>query len=106
MRLWLSVLTVIVANAVLKASDPLLLGCRPLPAAAVKVTGLTTPVLPAGLVVAEVADVAGHGGQQLDPAQLTGLGVAALAGIARDPDAPCAGLWHGGHRGAPMAGMA
>lgn len=82
MRLWLSVLTVIAANAVLKASGPLLLGRRPLPAAAVKVTGLTAPVLLAGLIV---TDVAGQDWQQLNLAQLLGLGVSAVARLAHMP---------------------
>lgn len=82
MRTLLSVLVVSLANSVLKASGPLALGQRPLPAAAVKVTGLTAPVLLAGLII---TDLGGRGWDQLEWTQLAGVGVAGVARLARTP---------------------
>jgi hypothetical protein len=82
MRIWLSALAVIVANAITKASGPLLLGQRPLPALAAKVTGLTAPVLLAGLVV---TDLGGEDWSGVDPAQVLGVAAAAAARLARAP---------------------
>ena len=70
-RLWLSILAVTVANWLLKAGGPLVLGSRTLPAAARHVVALLAPVLLAALVV---VDLAGPDWQQV-------LGVA-VAGVA------------------------
>lgn len=82
MRIWLSVLAVTLANAVIKASGPLALGRRPLPAVAVKVTGLTAPVLLAGLIVTHLGD---EGWDGLDWTQVAGVGAAGLARLAKTP---------------------
>ena len=82
MKLWISALAVTTANALLKASGPLALGQHRLPAAAVKVTTLLTPVLLAGLVV---TDLAGPRWHELDWTQTAGVGAALLAGLARAP---------------------
>ncbi len=51
MRLWLSILAVTVANWLLKASGPLVLGDRQLQPVARRVVALMAPVLLAGLIV-------------------------------------------------------
>jgi branched-subunit amino acid transport protein len=81
-KLWLSVLAVTVANVVLKASGPLVLGQRRLPPMAVRITTLLAPVLLAGLVV---TDLAGPGWSHVDRAQLAGVAAAALVGLTRAP---------------------
>ena len=55
MRLWLSILAVTVANWLLKASGPLVLGDRQLQPVARRVVALMAPVLLAGLIVVELA---------------------------------------------------
>ncbi len=82
MRLWMSALLVTLANVLLKASGPLVLGRRRLPAVAVKLTTLLAPVLLAALVV---TDLAGPRWRDLDGAQTAGVGAALLAGLARAP---------------------
>ena len=82
MRLWLSVLAVTVANWVLKAAGPFVLGDRPLPAAARRVVGLMAPVLLSGLIV---VDLAGEEWADLDWTQLVGVAVAGLAWAVRAP---------------------
>lgn len=52
--LWLSVLTVTIANWAMKASGPLALGARQLPPAVGQVTSLIAPVPLAGLIVIEL----------------------------------------------------
>jgi branched chain amino acid efflux pump len=81
-RVWLSVLAVTVANWLLKASGPLVLGNRPLPPAARQVVSLVAPVLLAALVVVELA---GPDWQALDARQLAGVGVAGAAWALRAP---------------------
>jgi hypothetical protein len=82
MRLWLAVLAVTVANWLLKASGPLVLGHRILPPVARRVVALVAPVLLAGLIV---IDLAGEGWEGLDWRQVVGVGVAGVAGTFRVP---------------------
>ena len=82
MRLWLSVLAVTVANWVLKAGGPLVLGDRPLPASARRVVSLVAPVLLAALIVVELAGPHWDG---VDWRQAAGVAVAGLAWAARAP---------------------
>ncbi len=82
MRLWLSVLAVTLANWLLKASGPLVLGDRALPAAARSVVSLMAPVLLSGLIVVELA---GPGWDGLDGTQLLGVAVAGVAWAVRAP---------------------
>ena len=82
MRLWLSVLAVIGANALMKAIGPLVVGDRPLPATARRVVALMAPVLLAGLIV---IDLGGEDWSELDVHRLVGVGV---AGVARSLGTP------------------
>jgi branched-subunit amino acid transport protein len=81
-RVWLSILAVTLANWLLKASGPLLLGNRSLPPWARAVVSLVAPVLLAGLIVVELA---GPDWRGLDVPQLTGVGVAGAAWALRAP---------------------
>jgi uncharacterized membrane protein len=85
MRLWLSILAVTVANWLLKASGPLVLGNRKLPLVARKVVALMAPVLLAALIV---VDLGGPGWEDFDTKQALGVLVAAIAGLARVPILP------------------
>ena len=82
MRLWAAVLAVTVANWLLKASGPLVLGHRTLPPVARRVVALVAPVLLAGLIV---IDLAGEGWDGLDWTQVAGVAVAGVAGRLRVP---------------------
>lgn len=82
MRVWLSILAVTLANWLLKAAGPLVLGDRALPAVARRVVALMAPVLLAGLIVVELA---GPDWEHVDRAQVAGVGVAGLAWAARAP---------------------
>ena len=82
MRVWLAVLAVIVANWLLKAAGPLVLGDHTLPSVARRIVGLMAPVLLAGLIVVELA---GPDWEGVDPEQVTGVAVAGLAWTARAP---------------------
>ena len=81
-RVWLSVLAVTLANWLLKASGPLVLGRRTLPPTARAVVGLVAPVLLSALIVVELA---GPDWKGLDAAQLIGVGVAGGAWAIRAP---------------------
>lgn len=81
-KIWLGVIAVTIANAVIKASGPLALGRRRLPPVAVKITTLLAPVLLAALVV---TDLGGPGWRSLDATQVAGVAVAAAGGLARIP---------------------
>jgi branched-subunit amino acid transport protein len=85
MRLWLSILAVTVANWLMKASGPLALGNRSLPPVARNVVGLMAPVLLAALIV---IDLGGPDWEGFDWTQAFGVGVAAVAGVARVPILP------------------
>lgn len=82
MRLWLSILAVSAANALLKASGPMVLGDRRLPPGARRVVALMAPVLLAGLITVELA---GPEWDHLDGPQVLGVAVAGLAFLARTP---------------------
>ena len=75
-------LAVTVANWLLKASGPLVLGHRRLPRAARKVVALVAPVLLAGLIVIELA---GPDWDGLDWRQIVGVAAAGVAGALRMP---------------------
>jgi branched-subunit amino acid transport protein len=81
-RVWLSVLAVTLANWLLKASGPVLLGNRTLPPLAREIVSLVAPVLLAALIVVELA---GPDWQGLDVPQLVGVGVAGAAWALRAP---------------------
>jgi uncharacterized membrane protein len=82
MRLWLSILAVTVANWLLKAGGPLVLGDRRLPPVARRVVALMAPVLLAGLIVVELAGPEWDG---VDAAQLVGVAIAGVAWALRAP---------------------
>lgn len=82
MRLWLSTLVVTVATCAMKASGPVALGDRPLPARARAVVALMAPVLLAALIVVELG---GESWADLNAEQLAGVGVAGLARLCRVP---------------------
>jgi branched-subunit amino acid transport protein len=82
MRVWLAVLAVTLANWLLKAAGPLVLGDRALPAVARRVVGLVAPVLLAGLIV---VDLAGPDWDHVDATQVAGVAVAGAAWAARAP---------------------
>ena len=81
-RVWLSILAVTLANLLLKASGPAVLGHRTLPPPARAVVGLVAPVLLSALIVVELA---GPGWRGLDVPQLVGVGVAGAAWVLRAP---------------------
>jgi branched-subunit amino acid transport protein len=81
-RVWLSVLAVTLANWLLKATGPAVLGSRTLPPRARAVVGLVAPVLLSALIVVELA---GPDWQGLDVPQLAGVGVAGAAWALRAP---------------------
>ena len=82
MTVWLVVLAVGAATVIFKASGPVLLGRRPLPAPLAGVVALLGPVLLAALVVTQTV---GGDGQIVLDARLAGVGVAAAAIAARAP---------------------
>jgi branched-subunit amino acid transport protein len=79
---WLVVLVVGLATVALKATGPVLLGGRELPAGVAGVVGLLAPVLLAALVVTQT--VGGDNELVLD-ARLAGVGAGAAAIAARAP---------------------
>ena len=79
---WLVVLVVGLATIALKATGPVLLGDRRLPAPVARVVALLAPVLLSALVVTQT--VGGDNELVLD-ARLAGVGAAALAIAARAP---------------------
>jgi branched-subunit amino acid transport protein len=81
-KLWLSMLTVTVANWVMKASGPLALGERQLSPTVVDVTSLMAPVLLAGLIV---IDLGGPAWSHLNWQQVLGVGAAGLARALKAP---------------------
>ena len=81
-RVWLSIFAVTLANLLLKASGPALLGDRALPPRARAVVGLVAPVLLSALIVVELA---GPDWQGIDVPQLVGVGVAGAAWALRAP---------------------
>jgi hypothetical protein len=81
-KLWLSVLAVILANCAMKAIGPLALGDRPLPATTRNVIALMAPVLLAGLIVVELG---GEDWTAVDTNRLLGVGAAGLARALKAP---------------------
>ena len=81
-RAWLVVLLVGAATIALKATGPVLLGGRRLPAPFTGMVALLAPVLLAALVVTQT--VGGDGDLALD-ARLVGVGAAAVAILGRAP---------------------
>jgi uncharacterized membrane protein len=82
MRLWLSIAAVTLANWLLKAGGPPVLGKRNLPPVARGVVSLMAPVLLAGLIVVELA---GPGWDGLNREQVAGVAVAGGAWALRAP---------------------
>jgi hypothetical protein len=82
MRLWLSIVAVTMANWLLKAAGPLVLGKRTLPRMARDVVSLMAPVLLAGLIVVELA---GPEWESISGAQIAGVAVAGGAWALRAP---------------------
>jgi len=81
-RVWLSILAVTLANWLLKASGPAVLGNRTLPPPARAVVGLVAPVLLSALIVVELA---GPDWRGLDGRAVIGVGVAGAAWALRAP---------------------
>jgi uncharacterized membrane protein len=82
MRLWLSIVAVTMANWLLKAAGPVVLGKRNLPPVARDVVSLMAPVLLAGLIVVELA---GSGWEGISREQVAGVAVAGGAWALRAP---------------------
>jgi branched-subunit amino acid transport protein len=79
---WLVVLVVGLATVALKATGPVLLGGRELPARVAGVVGLLAPVLLAALVVTQTV---GGDNELVFDARLAGVGAGAAAIAARAP---------------------
>jgi branched-subunit amino acid transport protein len=79
---WLPVFAVTVANWVMKASGPLLLGDRTLGTTSRRVIALMAPVLLAGLIV---VDLGGEDWANLNSPQVLGVGAAGAARLLRAP---------------------
>jgi branched-subunit amino acid transport protein len=75
-RLWLAIAVTALVSALTKASGPLVLGDKPLPARGERLVSFLAPALLAALVVTDTIGSKGH--LHLD-ARLVGLGAAALA---------------------------
>ncbi|GAA0942648.1 hypothetical protein GCM10009554_35400 [Kribbella koreensis] len=82
MRLWLSVLAVTVISWLMKASAPLIIARRKLPASVIRMTALTAPVLLAGLIVTELG---GEHWQALDWTKIAGTATAGGLCLAKVP---------------------
>jgi uncharacterized membrane protein len=82
MRLWASIVAVTMANWLLKAAGPVVLGKRNLPPVARDVVSLMAPVLLAGLIVVELA---GPGWGSISREQVAGVAVAGGAWALRAP---------------------
>ena len=79
---WVSIVTVTLACAAIKASGPILAGGRELPPRATAVLGLLTPALLTALVV---TGTFGEGGHLTIDEKAIGVGVAAVALALRAP---------------------
>jgi branched-subunit amino acid transport protein len=77
-EIWITIAVLIVATAAIRASGPLLLGGRDLPAPAMGVIALVAPALLAALVVVQTFGAPEGGAYELD-ARIAGVGAAALA---------------------------
>jgi branched-subunit amino acid transport protein len=77
-EIWVTIAVLTVATAAIRASGPLLLGGRELPAPAMSVIALLAPALLAALVVVETFGAPEGGSLELD-ARIAGVGAAAIA---------------------------
>lgn len=89
--MWVSVLVLTVISWLMKASAPLVIGSRKLPARVVGVTALTAPVLLAGLIV---TDLGGAGWRDVDWTTMVGVGAA--GGLSVTPKVPMLAAVGGG----------
>lgn len=86
-EVWATIAILAVATAAIRASGPLLLGGRDLPAALQGVISLVAPALLAALVVAETVGAAEGGSFEID-ARIAGVAAAAgglIAGLSTLP---------------------
>ncbi|MEO8091794.1 MAG: AzlD domain-containing protein [bacterium] len=74
---WVTIGVLAVATAAIRASGPVLLGGRDLPAPVHQVVGLLAPALLAALVVVETFSVSAGGGLEVDERTL-GVGAAGI----------------------------
>jgi branched-subunit amino acid transport protein len=77
-EVWITIAVLVVATAAIRASGPLLLGGRELPAPAMGVIALVAPALLAALIVVETFGAPEGGSFELD-ARIAGVGAAAIA---------------------------
>ena len=77
-EVWVTIIVLVVATAAIRASGPVLLGGRALPARLQGVIALFAPALLAALVVVETLGAPEGGALELD-ARLAGVGAAAVA---------------------------
>ena len=77
-EVWVTIAVLTVATAAIRASGPLLLGGRELPAPAIGVIALVAPALLAALVVVETLGAPEGGSLDLD-ARMAGVGAAGIA---------------------------
>jgi branched-subunit amino acid transport protein len=77
-EVWITIAVLAVATAAIRASGPVLLGGRELPARAQGVIVLVAPALLAALIVTETLGAPAGGELQID-ARIAGVAVAALA---------------------------
>jgi branched-subunit amino acid transport protein len=74
--LWVVIVAVAIANAVIKAAGPVLVGGRNLPAQVTVVTALLAPAILTGLIVTQLL---GDDGRIVLDERVFGVGVAAIA---------------------------
>ncbi len=77
-EVWLTIVVLTVATAVIKGAGPVLVGGRTLPPAAMAVVALVAPALLAALVVVQTLGAAEGGAFELD-ARIAGVPAAAVA---------------------------
>jgi branched-subunit amino acid transport protein len=77
-EIWVTIGVLAIATAAIRASGPLLVGGRELPAAAMSVIALVAPALLAALVVIETFGAPEGGSFELD-ARIAGVGAAGIA---------------------------
>ncbi len=77
-EIWITIAVLTVATAAIRASGPLLLGGRELPAPAMGVIALVAPALLAALVVIQTLGAPEGGSLEID-ARIAGVGAAAIA---------------------------
>jgi branched-subunit amino acid transport protein len=77
-EIWITIGVLIVTTAAIRASGPVLLGGRDMPASVQSVIALVAPALLAALVVVETLSAPEGGSLELD-ARIAGVGAAAVA---------------------------